>query len=103
MTTFFSPLYDESVTGSPWWLDRVKSGAWSPTSIVIRGILPLAIFYLQYSSASDPPHWRDLPSASQRESWGATSRVPDQSAAALVLFVDERPAVRAASPMSLGS
>src|SRR5579875_1389760 len=39
----------------------------------------------------------------QRRALGATSREPDQSLAALTLEVWARPAVGAASPMSLGS
>ena len=61
-------------------------------------------------SPGDPPRnapwrvWVYVESGSgQRRALGDTSRVPDQSWAALMLLVCERPAVCAASPMSLGS
>src|SRR6266542_1765190 len=49
------------------------------------------------------PTGGDQPGQRLDRDLGATSRVPDQSCAALTVVVCERPAVGAASPISLGS
>src|SRR5580704_7036821 len=66
------------------------------------GVEPWAVRHKILRTAGQPGTW-GARSGPHRRAFGATSRVPDQSRAALTLEVCDRPAVGAASPISLGS